>query len=545
MERTRLDACRDGAAFAADVCVIGSGPAGATIAAELATSRLSTLVVESGGRDVDPSLVALDEIESVGAPRVADPSKLIARAVGGSSHAWNGRCVAFEPIDFAPRDWVPGSGWPITPDALRPFLDRAAARLRLGPNVYDDALWPLLGLPRPTPALDPARLATAFWQYAHDPADRGRYFNFRDVVDAIGSPDVRLLTGATVTHLNADADADGRAIASAEIADGRGRRFTVGARAFVLCAGGIQNARLMLASNRVVPAGVGNARDRVGRYLMDHPRCTIGHFASRDVGRVLSRFGLYQLRDAAGTHPYSLGVALAPDLQRDERLLNAAAWLTERRAADDPWDAIRRLTSRGNDDDDRPRGRRGMSRLRDAVAVASHPALLARGAYRVLVSRRGVVHKIDRLMLDAIVEQRPDPDSRLTLSTTRRDRFGVPLPRVDWRIGEQERRTVARFGQTIAAELTRAGLPAPTLVDWVRDGAIDGATFRDVAHPTGTTRMSRDPADGVVDVDGRVHGVAGLYVAGSSVFPTAGHGNPTLMLVALATRLADHLRATL
>jgi nucleoside-diphosphate-sugar epimerase len=161
-----------------------------------------------------------------------------------------------------------------------------------------------------------------------------------------------------------------------------------------------------------------------------------------------------------------------------------------------------------------------------------------------MIERNGVPRKFDRLDLDAMCEQLPDPDSRITLSD-RQDRFGTPLARVDWRVHEEEARTLRRMGELVAKQLPRMGLPAPTLAEWVRDGAGLPRDYLDVAHPTGTTRMSVEPATGVVDENCQVHGVRGLYVAGSSVFPTAGHCNPTQTIVAMAVRLADHLRATI
>jgi choline dehydrogenase-like flavoprotein len=138
-------------------------------------------------------------------------------------------------------------------------------------------------------------------------------------------------------------------------------------------------------------------------------------------------------------------------------------------------------------------------------------------------------------------EQVPDADSRITLSE-RRDRLGMRLPKVDWRSHPDEARTMHRMAELVSDELERIGLPKPVLADWVRDKAQIPASFVDVAHPSGTTRMSSDPGKGVVDADCEVHGVEGLFVSGSSVFPTAGHCNPTQMIVAMAIRLSDHLK---
>ena len=118
----------------------------------------------------------------------------------------------------------------------------------------------------------------------------------------------------------------------------------------------------------------------------------------------------------------------------------------------------------------------------------------------------------------------------------------MPLARARWRVGEDSRRTLANLGRLLAEEFSRVGLPAPVLEDWVAEDRVGDAVIIDMAHTAGTTRMSDDPKTGVVDANCQVHGVAGLYVAGASVFPTSGHANPTLMIVTLAVRLADFLK---
>jgi choline dehydrogenase-like flavoprotein len=204
--------------------------------------------------------------------------------------------------------------------------------------------------------------------------------------------------------------------------------------------------------------------------------------------------------------------------------------MTEHRAEDDPWDAAKRLIMRT-----------GSNPLADLGAIISHPRLLAGGLAGRLLRGKGVQHKLQRLVLDCIVEQEPNPDSRVTLSE-RTDNLGMPLSRIDWRITDREKATIVRLGHAIATEFKRLGLPAPRLTDWIREGRLDAADFYDAAHPSGTTRMATTPDKGVVDTNCAVHGVAGLFVAGSSVFPTSGHVNPTLSVVALSIRLADFLK---
>jgi choline dehydrogenase-like flavoprotein len=99
------------------------------------------------------------------------------------------------------------------------------------------------------------------------------------------------------------------------------------------------------------------------------------------------------------------------------------------------------------------------------------------------------------------------------------------------------------MAEFVSAQFARTGKEVPILDDWIKeDSPFPAPSFPEVAHPMGTTRMSDNPLEGVVDRDCQVHGVGGLYIAGSSVFPTGGHCNPTQMIVALAIRLADTLK---
>jgi choline dehydrogenase-like flavoprotein len=178
---------------------------------------------------------------------------------------------------------------------------------------------------------------------------------------------------------------------------------------------------------------------------------------------------------------------------------------------------------------------------KDAVNVVLNSRLLMRGLKDYFNDRNGVPRKLAELNLDAMCEQVPDADSRVTLSE-RRDQLSMRLPRVDWRSHSEESRCMRRMAELVAGQLHHLGLPRPALADWVLDKAEIPTSFVDVAHPSGTTRMSDDPVRGVVDANCEVHGVCGLFVSGSSVFPTAGHCNPTQMIVAMAVRLADHLK---
>jgi nucleoside-diphosphate-sugar epimerase len=349
-----------------------------------------------------------------------------------------------------------------------------------------------------------------------------------------GGGNLRLLLHATVTHLNTDSD--GSRIGSLEIACTPEKRATVKARAFVLCAGGVENARILLYSNRVTPAGIGNDHDLVGRYFMDHPRDM--QFAVRfhptDAARVFAMFGPQRIITVSGYSDLLYGMALSPDRQHRDGLVNCAALPDSLPKLHDPVSAAQRLV----------RGR-SSNRVRDTLYAISGPGAIKRA---VEARRAGQeirrASALDRIGFVILSEQVPDRDSRVSL-TDRRDRLGLPISQTDWRIGALEVASQVALANTMQAEFRRLGLPPVHLAEWVRDHPGTEPRLVDGCHPMGTTRMADDPRAGVVDADCRVHGVDGLYVAGSSVFPTAGHANPTVTLVALAIRLADHLKAQL
>ncbi|MDM9625163.1 GMC family oxidoreductase [Rhizobium sp. S152] len=510
-----------------DVCIVGSGPAGATLARELSNSGLSVVLLESGGELRDPENDALNDIENVGRPRVRDQWSVRNRILGGSSHTWGGRCGPFDAIDFEKRNWIENSGWPIAMQELDPYMDRSANHLglALGSGYSDQRFWSIAGRRAPRQEVAADLLLPFFWQFSRDTAESYpfEYMRFgRHIAKHLGA-NVTLVTGATALRVLAN---EARTKTHGlEFGTRDGRKHSLVASSVALCAGGVENARILLNSHEQDRRSLGNDRDRVGRYLMDHLRGPTAFFSLASSKALRRRFGRYNVRGRF----FRAGLRLSPAVQRDEKLLNCAGWLGEVLAPDDPWDALRRLAAR------KPR------LPEDVISVARNAPLMLEGAIDYFGARNGLPRKLQELTLDCMCEQMPDEDSRISLSD-RRDRYGAPLPKIDWRSHPDEARTMHHMAALVAAEFARIGFPEPALADWVRDKAPIPASFVDVAHPTGTTRMSDDPAKGVVDVNCQVHGVQGLYVSGSSVFPTAGHCNPTQMIVAMAIRLADHLK---
>jgi choline dehydrogenase-like flavoprotein len=562
--------------FDADLAIIGGGPAGLTIAREFFGTSVRVLVLESGHLEETPDHAALSELESVGEPRTdeqkqkrttfhgessgtwsqeAQPYGVRCRALGGSSHAWAGKSAAFDAIDFAARSWVPNSGWPFGLATLEPYLDRAANVLNLGPNIYDDRLWDLIGIKPPRLATD--NLRSFFWQFARSRIDRLDIMRFGREFVTFKADNVRVLLNATVREIRLSSD--GGRFEELEVATIDDVRSCVRAKVAVVAASGIENARLLLASNAVHSRGIGNAQDCVGRFLMDHTGAKVARFEADTVEPIVQRFGFYGLPKDGRTHMYMHGLALTPEVQEREGLLNAAIYFMPDRAPDDPLDALKRLIQR-----------KSPNLINDVLSVAFSTGTLAKAVgMKVLASDKtpnivkdtiintvirinpnfvakefqtsGLPHKLTGVSIDAITEQRPNPDSRIALSE-KTDRLGVPIAKVDWRISDEERRTIVRIAELAEIEFARSGLPQPRLEQWVAEKRLGSGIIIDMAHTAGTTRMCDDPKLGVVNGQCQVHSVAGLYVAGSSTFPTSGHANPTLMIVSLAIRLADAIK---
>ena len=514
-----------GTAIVSDICIVGSGPAAFALANELANTRHQVLIVESGAANGEQDFsVAQNEIESVGAPRVMDQTKVRNRVLGGASHTWSGRCTTFDEIDFETRPWVPFSGWPLRAQDIEASLEKAAHTLGLLPTEYGDRLLQHFKLPQRFDS-HPSEVRSVFWQFSRRSASDRDHMRFGPRYGELEASTIRVLTHATVTEILSDDE--GSQVRALRVSTPERAMHEVQGRLFVLCAGGIENPRLLLASNRVHAHGIGNRKGLVGRFLMDHPRTVIGTFAPASAQAIQPEFFL--LRHTSG-YRMQRGLSLSLDVQRREQLLNCAAWITQHFAEDDAWIALRSARQAN------PRNLGSQLRI-----AARHADQVVAGAWNQLVRRRPVPRRHRQIDVDVLVEQMPDPSSRISLSD-RRDALGVPISRVDWKIGEMERRTVMRLAHAMNESLRRAGLPSVTLADWIREGRPEAAAFRDVAHPIGTTRMAESETQGVVDPQCRVFGVSNLYVAGSSVFPTSGHANPTLMIAALSIRLAETLR---
>lgn len=293
-----------------DVCVIGAGAAGVSIARELMRAGHRVCLAESGGMDFEERTQALYKGANIG-HEYYDLEEARLRFFGGTVSIWGGRCALLDEIDFRKRAWVPHSGWPITRDDLMPWYRRAHDVFEIGPFAWDDA-YRLCGIP--DQGFDPDRLATDLWRF-DEATERFAESRARDLIDA---PNLLILLHANAVHLQVSAN--GAAIEHMDVRSLGGQSARIVARHFVLATGAIENVRLLMASDDVMPGGIGNAHDQLGRFFMEHPTGRIGKV---ETSRPFDLWAAYQKRFMAEGPPLAPVLRLADGVQEAEGALNS------------------------------------------------------------------------------------------------------------------------------------------------------------------------------------------------------------------------------
>ena len=544
------DAVVRGAVLRADICIVGGGPAGITLALELARTGKSILLIESGDLAPSEEAQALNVGEVVDEALHSPPDKYRQRCLGGGTSIWGGRCVPFDPIDFQARPWMDHSGWPISYSDVEHYYPAANALCEAGEYEYDARLAVRGGMRPLIAGFTPAHFDMNGIERFSCPTNFGERYRRR--LEAAAN--IRVVVRATVTRLQASSD--GGRIEGAEVSNRQGVGFTVSADQVVLAMGGIETPRLLLTSDDVHANGIGNVNDLLGRFYMCHIAGTVGSLQVNGPAEAV-----WHGYDVAGDGTYCRRrIALRPEEQTRLGLGNVVFRLHHPRITDPrhrtgPLSAIylaqhfisyeyaKRLVS-----DAPPTARtwlrHGMNAAADPFSTVGFLAHWLR--HRTLAARKFpsiiIRPRTNLFSLDFHAEQEPNRDSRIGLADAR-DQFGNRQVRIDWRYTRRDVASVATafdlLREDIAARNTGTLTLAPNETDIEavvrRDGAYGG-------HHIGTARMGASATSGVVDSNGKVFGVNNLFIAGSAVFPTSSQANPTLTIVATALRLADHLR---
>lgn len=487
-----------------DVCVIGAGPAGITLARSLAGQGFSVALMEAGGFDYDPVSQDIYAGDCGGHDYFPlDECRL--RYFGGTSGHWDGKCRPLEARDFLPHHCNPMSGWAIRKADLDPYLTPAARILDL-----DDPIVP--------PDLPVTQAEERFrhvqWHYSA-PTRFGE--KYRDEI--VESDRIALCLNANLVDLRLD-DAHRRVVgARFRSYDAADAGFDLRARGYALCLGGIENARLLLNCQSQRPNGIGNGHDLVGRYFCEHPTVFTADMLLTETWPFEQQVfaPTEELLERAGVSNF--GVFVEPQWRETPLSLPRALKTTAECLSPEVSRMVQRL--RGY------RPRCGWGGLEE-FALTRHPK--ENPWAKVAVS----------------VEQRLNRESRVHL-TEKTDQFGLKRVQICWNLKNKDYDTFRAAITAFGAHVAEQNIGRLRLRPWIREeepvlpstGGADGQVAG--RHHMGTTRMCGNPRTGVVNADCRLHEVDNLYVGGSSVFSTGGFTKPTLTIVQLALRLGDHM----
>jgi choline dehydrogenase-like flavoprotein len=453
------------------VCIVGSGPAGLSLAMRLESRHVPCVVLEAGGAAYSAQSQDAYRGTVAGGPYF-ELHQARLRQFGGSSNHWTGWCRPLDAVDFMPRAGISPTGWPIRRADLEPYTEAAREMLGIGalrPDIAVGADLADIDIKR-----DPPR------RFAID--YKARLEASRSIAVVLNAPAFALkpASGRIERLIVKPADERERAVVAAH---------------YVVCAGGIENSRLLLWSNALYHGGVVPHPETLGKYWMEHPHHTVGRALmllsnkTRAQGVVfIAPNERFLLKQAVGNFGLRLNVG--------EELSKAL--------------------------------------LKDAMCVM--PQVVA----------EMVQHRFGRGFcgphVDLAWEQPPLASNRIELDPGGKDAGGMPRAVLHWRLGDHERRTALIALQALGSQLVAADQGRVQIAPWLADER-PFPTWDEQAgfHHMGGTRMSSGPQDGVVDGHCRVHGMDNLHVGGSSVFHSCGHANPTFTIVQLALRLADRL----
>jgi choline dehydrogenase-like flavoprotein len=535
------------------LCIIGAGAAGIAIAQAFVGTSIDVCIVESGGRAGTHDNQALYHGESVGTPHF-NPGMSRMRVFGGSCNLWGGGCIPLSEMDMSRRDWVAHSGWPLTYAELVPYYEKAQSFCQIESHAFAEGSF--LTPPSRTPhSFDDTTLINRI--FARSPV----FFGAAYEAELASAPNIKLLLHANLLEL--EPVPSGMSIRAARIGSLDGRRCTIRARHFVLACGAIENARLLLLSNSVAQNGLGNDRNLVGRFFMDHPAGKLGTLYAQNHEHVTLP---YDRNGGKGPAPVFPELCLSDESQRAHRILNARVRpVAVEGPVPDGLHALRRLRAAFRSQS-RDEGSLVEKQITDALKIGAWRNKDARPethehegigklALKLGLSVGDIAQAVRRkwagkpaaesshVDLVGYFEQAPNPDSRVTLSD-KHDALGQRKVCVDWRLTSLDQRTYRTAATLFNTRLADACQGRYEPESWLEeDGAVPHV--RTTAHHMGTTRMADDPYQGVVDRHCRVHGIANLHIAGGSVFPTGGWAFPTFTIVALSLRLAEQLRVLL
>ena len=520
--------------LSADICIIGGGPAAISMALNFSATKYQVILVTGGDWAQTPVNRDLYKgiIKPAGSHEPLEDSRR--RQFGGGSAVWAGRCVPFDNIDFRPRSWVPESGWPVSYQEMLPYFKKACELCKIGDCNFDThSVFPHKQQ-EIIPGVDSADFVSSRLERYSTPVHFAKTYK----TELEASTNIQVLLDAhalNLSMLNEDSS-----ITNLEIATGQ-VRATIAAEYFVLAAGGIENARLLLASsNKSFPAGLGNQHDNVGRYYMTHITGTYAKLNPYNREKIMFDFE----KDKDGIFCRRRWW-IPEDAQEKRKVLNTIFYLSYAKSFTENSNPIFSVVYKAAKFLVSATGVREV--LRRAVQKSDQPSTLLKEIYRLGLPSLLPSKKSKYWGLFFQAEQVPNRESRITLSDTQKDALGMPRVEVNINFKEIDTESLVEAHNLFVKSYRESGAGEIIYTEagfrhYLKHKLTN---FNSYAHHMGTTRMSDDPKTGVVDRNAKVFDIENLFIAGSSTFSTGSHANPTITVVAQALRLADHLKVKL
>jgi len=507
----------------ADICIMGGGVAGIVLANELKENFANIVILESGGEEYQQNI---QELYAPAKEPSIYPSPLHSRLryLGGASNHWSNNTSPLDRIDFEKRDWIENSGWPINYDEVTPFYEKAAVYCQTGTDGYSADYWVhKLALINPyknsrfteigmaKASLPPTRFYASHGDKInnHKNITIYKHANVTDILYSQQTKDIEQVTFNSYTNLE----------------------HKVSAKQFIMCFGGIENARMLLHFNQKYENKLGNEFDNVGRYFMDHPTLRAANLYSKDQSfESLSKYeqerfilAFFQLKESALREHETTNLRLPLDRASEYVLsdgISSFHILKDNLSNFElPNDFGKHVSNFVLDID----------MVMEAVARKSFDTKIFDSA-----------DDFSGYQIPLMMEQTPHRDNRIKLGNAK-DKFGIAKVEIEWELKNEDRTRLWKSLELFAKDTGMLSLGRVRLLK-ERSSRMFSDQIGFGHHHMGTTRMANSPEQGVVDSDQKVFGTNNFYIAGCSVFPTGGHVPPTLTIVALTLRLAEKLK---
>jgi choline dehydrogenase-like flavoprotein len=497
----------------ADICIVGAGAAGITLAVAFARKGRKVLLLEGGGATREDSSQALYDSEIAGLPHRGIHTGRI-RVKGGTTVRWGGQILELDAMDFTERPGIPESGWPFPKTELTPFYERALHLEGLARAQRSDAaVWRDLKLP--------------FTQFADLEAYLSRWCpepNFARLHNKTltAHPNLHLWLHASAVELITE----GEAAAGLRCRTLTGVETIFRAQRYIFALGGIECSRFFLQPR---PGGLPwNRSSLLGQHFQDHIDCNAAQVIPHNLASFHDTFDPIFSRG----FKYLPKLRLPPHLQSQLGTLSVGSTMSFEdtgKARMQAKHTIRNLM----------RGRFNEVTRGNLTHTAKHVPMLFHQVWRYKVQRRAYAPPEVRIFLRIHCEQEPTSRSSIIL-TDQCDPLGLFRVRFNWQISERELETIRQYVRI--AQRSLAGIATIVPDEDLMSGSTNFlARCDDSNHHMGGMRMSTSDSTGAVDTNLRLYGLTNTYICSSAVFPCSGFSNPTHTVLALAIRLCDHL----